>query len=187
MSFSLSSQLESILFVASKPLSLKQCVAVLHTSEELFYEALEILKQKYNTENSGIIILENNSEWQIVSNPINREITEQFIKTELSPELTRPQLETLTVISYCGPISRAELEQIRGVNCSIILRNLLIRGLIKEIDGNSNELLPYYEVTMDYIRHLGIESVQSLPDYEKLHQHEYVAHAISNISNEEVL
>jgi segregation and condensation protein B len=115
----------------------------------------------------------------MVSNPDNREAAENFLKAEVSGELTRPQLETLTVISYCGPITKPELEQIRGVNCSLILRNLLLRGLVKEMEDPAN-LLPTYEATMEYIRHLGLNNLRELPDYDKLHGHENIVNAVNS-------
>lgn len=170
------SKLESILFVASKPLSVKKIANALKVSREEAIEALTHLREEYNRPDSGIILMQNGDDWQLVSNPDNREAAENFLKAEVSGELTRPQLETLTVVSYCGPITKPELEQIRGVNCGIILRNLLLRGLIKEVE-RPGSLLAQYEVTMDYLRHLGIKSLSELPDYDKLHKHPYIEEA----------
>jgi segregation and condensation protein B len=175
---SINSQIETILFVASKPLALKKIAKVLQVGEEMAVQALKELTTKYNQVESGMIILQNNDEWQMVSNPDNRAAAENFLKAEVSGELTRPQLETLTVVSYCGPITRPELEQIRGVNCSLILRNLMMRGLVKETDDPSG-LLSKYEVTMDYVRHLGLNNLNELPDYDKLHHHEHISNALA--------
>ena len=174
---SINSQIETILFVASKPLSFKKIAKVLQVEENIALEALKDLVVKYNQADSGIMVLQNNDDYQMVSNPENKLAAENFLKAEVSGELTRPQLETLTVISYCGPITRPELDQIRGVNCSLILRNLMMRGLIKENDDNT-ALLPKYEVTMEYLRHLGLNSISELPDYEKLHQHQHITGAL---------
>lgn len=174
------SKLETILFVASKPLGFKKIAKVLGAPSEEIGAALETLRAKYSTPESGIMLVQNNDEWQMVSNPDNREAAENFLKAEVSGELTRPQLETLTVISYCGPITKPELEQIRGVNCSLILRNLLMRGLVKEMEDSAN-LLPTYEATMEYVRHLGLNNLRELPDYDKLHAHENIVNAVSGI------
>jgi segregation and condensation protein B len=179
------SQLETILFVASKPLAVKKIAKVLNVTEDETISALETLSSKYNQVESGIVVLRNNEEWQMVSNSDNKAVAENFLKAEVSGELTRPQLETLTVVSYCGPITRPELEQIRGVNCSLILRNLMMRGLVKETDDAGN-LLPKYEVTMDYLRHLGIDSLSQLPDYDKLHQHEHITVALNQSDEQRV-
>lgn len=177
---SIQSQIETILFVASKPLAVKKIAKVLQQTEEKTTETLVVLQQKYNTPDSGIIIVQNNEEWQMVSHPDNRETAENFMKAEVSGELTRPQLETLTVISYCGPITKPELEHIRGVNCSLILRNLMMRGLVKEAE-NKSSLLPTYEATMDYLRHLGLNNLNELPEYDKLHQHENIINTLKSL------
>ncbi len=174
------SKIESILFVASKPLSVKKITAVLKSSDKAVSEALQELKTKYNHDDSGIKIIQNNDEWQMVASAENKEASENFLKAEVSGELTRPQLETLTVISYCGPITKPELEQIRGVNCSLILRNLMLRGLVKE-NEDTGVFLSAYEVTMDYLRHLGLNSLTELPNYLELHKHPH----ITNIGEEQ--
>ena len=80
-------------------------------------------------------------------------------------ELTRPSLESLTIIAYRGPITKAELEMIRGVNCSMILRNLLIRGLIREEKGKTESV---FRVSLEFLRWLGVQQASDLPDYDKL-------------------
>ena len=95
-------------------------------------------------------------------------------------ELTRPQLEALTTSAYCGPITKAELEQIRGVNCSLVLRNLKIRGLV-----NSNETkdgMEGFSITLNFLKFLGVSEIKSLPNYEKLHNHSL----IQEMKNKEV-
>lgn len=179
---SLTSKIESVLFVASKPLAIKKIAKVLNAEEIKVSESLHVLREKFNPEISGVILMENNNEWQMVSNPDNREAAEGFLKAEVSGELTRPQLETLTVISYRGPITKPVLDQIRGVNCSLILRNLMLRGLIKEVADPAG-LLPVYEVTMDYLRHLGLNSISELPDYERLHRDETIDKVLSEENN----
>lgn len=174
------SKIESILFVASKPLALKKIASALKISVQEAAGALEDLHARYNQADSGITILNNGDEWQMVASAANKAVAENFLKAEVSGELTRPQLETLTVVSYCGPITKPELEQIRGVNCSLILRNLMLRGLIKE-NEDSAALLPSYQVTMDYLRHLGLNSLTELPNYAELHNHPYIA----NLENPE--
>ena len=80
---SLLSKLESILFVASKPLAVKKLIKVLGVEENEINFELENLRTKYNTQDSGIILIQNNNEWQMVSNPDNREAAENFLKAEV--------------------------------------------------------------------------------------------------------
>src|SRR3989339_445667 len=160
----INAQLETILFVAGKPLSLKKIIKVLQIEEPVAQEALANLCLKYNNQESGIVVIQNNDEWQMVASPDNHEVAENFLKAEVSGEITRP-----------------ELEQIRGVNCSLILRNLMMRGLVKEAEDPSG-LLPKYEVTTDYLRHLGVTNLNELPEYEKLHNHEHINITLSQTS-----
>ncbi|MBI5729493.1 MAG: SMC-Scp complex subunit ScpB [Candidatus Magasanikbacteria bacterium] len=174
----LATKLESLLFVASKPLTVKKLAKLLGDSEPGVLTALKDLAEKYSTD-SGVRLITTGEEWQLATHPDNQTLVENVVKAEVTDELTRPQLETLTVISYCGPITKPELEQIRGVNCSLIIRNLLIRGLVKEVETGVN-LVPTYEVTMEYLRHLGLTNISELPDYAALHQHEYITKAMEN-------
>lgn len=165
------SQIESILFVASKPLSFKEIARAVRQKEDEVKLAVEELKVKYNHDASGLRILFVEDKVQMASNPENAGAVDLFIKLEAIGELTRPQLETLTVIAYRGPVTRPELEQIRGVNCAIILRNLLLRGLIEE-NEDSKKILPTYSLSFEALRHLGLNSPAELPNYQELHAHE---------------
>lgn len=167
------SQIESILFVASKPLSVKDIAKAVQKNYGDVEETLENLKLKYNRDDSGINILQIEDKVQMSTNSLNSQVIEQFIKNEAMGELTKPQLETLTVIAYRGPITRPELEQIRGVNCSIILRNLLMRGLIEEKE-DEKKLLPVYLLSFEALAHLGVKSLNELPEYESLRHHEFI-------------
>jgi len=169
----LNSKVESILFVAGKEMSLKQIANFCHSNIESVEVVLENLKDKYNREGSGINIITDKDKVQMVTNPLNKELIQALLKQEISSELTRPQLEALTVIAYRGPITKLELEQIRGVNCSLILRHLIIKGLIdvqadKIIDNNK------YSLTIEFMKHLGINQVDELPDYDRLSKAERI-------------
>ncbi len=165
--------IESILFVASKPLSFKQIAKALEKQVPDVAEAVENLVLKYNQDDSGIHILVSEDTVQMGTNPAFESAAERFIKSEAMGELTKAQLETLTVIAYRGPVSRPELEQIRGVNCSVIIRNLRMRGLIEE-GSSEDHILPVYTLSMNALAHLGVASVSELPEYETLHTHEHL-------------
>ncbi len=165
--------LEAILLVVAQPLSVKQLSRAVKADEKEVLDALTTLTSRYPEGESGMMLMNNGSEYQLITRPEYQEVVEQFLKSEVTGELTRPQLETLTVISYCGPLTKPEIEQLRGVNCTIIIRNLLVRGLIQEATDELS-LLPKYTVTIDYLRHIGLSSVTELPEYAELHRHEYL-------------
>lgn len=169
----LTSQIESLLFVAARPLNVKRlCEATGATKDEVV-AALDAIAAKHNAEGSGIRILRNGNDVQMSTAPDNSKSVQEFLKDETTGELTKPSLETLTIIAYRGPVTKAELEQIRGVNCSLILRNLLMRGLV-EAQGEPYEPQTTFRVTMDFLRFLGVSGVEELPDYDKLRSHENI-------------
>lgn len=176
---SLLGALESILFVASKPLSTKQLTKAVGFSESEVEDALETLRMKYNTDESGIHLFREVDMVQMGTNPAHIDVIDSFIKDDVTGELTKAQLETLTVIAYRSPVTRADLEQIRGVNCSVILRNLIMRGLVLQHDS-SDEILPTYILSTDALSHLGVSETSELPDYSALHEHEHIAVALAD-------
>lgn len=172
------SQLESVLFIASKPLSRKELSRALAVEMEVLEEAITALKDQYNDPTSGIHLVDTGADVQMTTNPANAEIVEEFTKQELMGELTRAQLETLTVVAYQGPITRPEIEAIRGVNCAIILRNLAVRGLVEEETG-VDSLMVTYRISATALRQLGISTVAELPDYAVLRQHPHLTAALA--------
>ena len=165
----LKSGIESLLFIAARPLSVSELAQAMQQNKEKVKEQAEELVQEYKESSRGIRIIKNDYRFQMVTAPENSEVIRGFVRDKTSGELTRPSLETLTIIAYRGPISKMDLERIRGVNCSLILRNLLLRGLVNsEKDKNKEET--YYSVTMDFLRFLGVNDIKELPDYDKLSQ-----------------
>ena len=174
----ITSIVESVLFVASKPLVVVKIAKSLGVEKEKIEEALNSLENKY-VAISGIHLVRIGDSVQLVSNPENTEFVEKFVKTEFKEDLTKAQLETLTVVAYRGPITRAEIENIRGVNCSVILRNLMIRGLVNEFE-DSDHILPIYELSIEALRFLGLSGILELPDYESLHNNNLLVNKEEN-------
>lgn len=174
---SVKSEIESLLFVSSRPLSTKRIIEATGRSKDEVKEALEGLAAEYDGRvESGVILLRNGDEIQLATAPDHSEMVKTFLKDESFGDFTRPALETLTIIGYRGPLTKAELEQIRGVNCSLILRNLLIRGLVETEGGKSDDpgAPASYRVTFDFLRYLGIKQASELPEYENLNSDENI-------------
>lgn len=161
-------QLEALLFVAGKPLSFKKLAQLIDQADVTVVEAaVEALRRRYDERGGGLRIVVTDGEAQMVTSGETEPVVKQLVKDELTGELTKPSVETLTIIAYRGPISKLELERIRGINCSLILRNLMLRGLVEaEDDAQKHET--YYRVTPDFLRHLNFTSVNDLPRYEEL-------------------
>ncbi|MFA6417282.1 MAG: SMC-Scp complex subunit ScpB [Patescibacteria group bacterium] len=165
----LKAQLESLLFVSIKPLSLKELATALNVKAKEAETALEELAADYQRADSGLALIKNNNQYQLTTHEKHATLVKDFLKTETSGELSQPSLEALTIIAYRGPISKLELEKIRGINCSLIIRNLLMRGLIEEKFEKTKQE-NFYTVSLDFVRFLGLHDITQLPDYSKLHQ-----------------
>jgi len=171
----LTSQLESLLFIAAKPLAVKQLAEWLGVKPEAVKAAARALTENYEAEGRGWRLTVNNEKYQLVSAPANAVVVQKFVQEETGGELSRPSLEALTIIAYRGPIAKPELDKIRGVNCSLIIRNLLIRGLIEAEEARGET---YYSISLDFLRFLGLASVAALPDFERLHNLDIADEAI---------
>lgn len=170
-------QVEALLFVAGKPLSFKEIATVIGSDKKEVKHKVAELNENYTQNNSGLRCIITGDKVQLFTAPDFDELANVYLEEERQSELSKPSLETLSIIAYRGPVSKEEMEQIRGINCSLIIRNLLIRGLITEIDQSGSKL---YEVTHDFLKNLGVESVSKLPDYEKLSQHESVSELLES-------
>ncbi|MCX6744440.1 MAG: SMC-Scp complex subunit ScpB [Candidatus Parcubacteria bacterium] len=168
---SLKSKIESLLFITTRPLSVNKIAELVEGDKAEVKAELEKLFEEYNQPGKGVNLQKIDTEFQMVTNVDNSQMIAEFLKEEITGELTPASLETLTVIAYRGPITRAELELIRGVNCSIILRNLMIRGLIEEVEDKKN-MVETYQITFDFLKHLGITEPAQLPEYEHLNSSE---------------
>ncbi|MDD4607042.1 MAG: SMC-Scp complex subunit ScpB [Patescibacteria group bacterium] len=166
---SLKSQIESLLFITNRPLSLKDFKNSLKIDETKINQSLHELSQEYEENDRGLRLLNNNSQWQLVTHNNNSQLVNDFLKEEMTSELTWPSIETLSILAYRGPIDKLELDQIRGVNCSLILRNLMIKGLAEEVTENKQVK---YQISFDFLKYLGVNKVENLPDFEQLHNDE---------------
>ncbi|MFH1523268.1 MAG: SMC-Scp complex subunit ScpB [Patescibacteria group bacterium] len=181
---SIKSKIESLLFISAKPMSIKQLADLAGKSTKEVKEAGDELVEHYKEGKGGVQIIRNSTKYQMVSAPDNSNIVQKFIKDETTGELTRPSLEALTIIAYRGPISKLDLDRIRGVNCALILRNLLIRGLI-EAKQDKKKRETYYMATFDFIKFLGINKIEELPDYERLNKDDTIDRMLEGEGNSE--
>lgn len=162
---------EALLFISSHALSAKKLAEQTGCSLEDVRAALQELMEQYRGEGKGVQLNRLGDSYQFATTGETNGVVQAFLEEEEKKELTKPSLETLTIIAYRGPITKAELELIRGVNCSLILRNLLIRGLIEE-QFDKQAMITRYQVTFDFLHYLGIREPRELPEYDKLNSDE---------------
>ena len=123
--------IESLLFSSGEPVSIKKLAKILKKDENLIKKEIQSLGSEYLDNNRGLQIIKKADKVQLVSSSQNSQYVKELIKDEISDDLSTVSLETLAIIAYKGPITRTEVEEIRGVNCSFTIRKLLIRGLIE--------------------------------------------------------
>ncbi len=181
--------IESLLFLAGKPLTIRKIAELLGMDRESARSAVTAFRTTWNARGGGTVVAMTGDEVQLVTHADCAPVVSAFVKDETRGELTRPQLEALTVVAYRGPITKAELEQIRGVHCGLILRNLLIRGLVEE-RRDPARAEDVYVISMEFLRHLGVTDVHELPEYEQLHANttidQYLATAGGQTSGVEI-
>ena len=178
-SLNLSAKLEAILFWKAEPVSFKKLAQLLSTEKTATTEAVKItetdiktslteLEKSLQDRQSGLTLVQTDTDVMLGTAKELSPLIEQLTKEELSRDLGKAGLETLSIVLYQGPISRADIDYIRGVNSQFILRNLLIRGLVERIDNPKDARSFLYKTTLDLLAHLGISKVENLPEYEKI-------------------
>lgn len=160
------SQIESLLFVSNKPLTLKQLAKFTGSSEPAVREALAQLAA--DRAERGVVLLDASDGYQLATNSANSELVKNFLNADLRESLTEATVEVLAIVGYRQPISKAEIEAIRGVNSQYSLRALLMRGLIEKIPNPHDARGSLYQITTEFLQQLGLTSVAELPDFQEL-------------------
>jgi segregation and condensation protein B len=181
---SLTQVIEALLFAAQKPLTARELVSAIKgaggeddlvlnefskITEAQVAAALEQLKIEYGQQGRAFQLAEKAEGWQLVSDPAYAPWVRQLFPAVKPARLTPPSLETLAIIAYRQPITRADIEAVRGVAVDGVLQNLMERGLVKiagraEVPGRP--LL--YETTQFFLEHFGLRDLDELPNAEEL-------------------
>jgi segregation and condensation protein B len=175
----LASRIEALLFVADAPVSAQQLAQALETDENEIEAGLEQLGAHYQTR--GLRLQRQNRAVQFVTAPEAAPYVERFLNLDLSSRLSTAALETLALIAYQQPITRMQIEAIRGVNCDGVLRTLLSRGLVApqgRLDQAGRPIV--YGTTFEFLQYFGLSDLSELPALEPVQS----AHEGGGESNE---
>ena len=179
-------RMETLIFLSKEPLMIEELAKFYNLSLKETEEILLALKKK--RKKSGINIRIENGEVFLVSNPLYGEDVKKFFNPELKiKKLTKPTMETLAIIAYKGPITKGEIEQIKGVSVEKTMANLLEKNLIyisgkKKAIGTPN----LYEVTEDFYSYLNITEKSELPGYSQYEKIELLYKENEDKSSEEL-
>lgn len=160
----LEQKIEAILFFKGEPVNLKKLTDILKVPEQEIKDA--ILNLKENLQNRGIVLLEKDYEITLGTAPELSEMIENLQKEELSKDLSKATLETLSIVLYKNGATRAEIDYIRGVNSTFSLRALSVRGLVEKIQDPSDNRRFIYKPTFELLSFMGVTKVEELPEYE---------------------
>ena len=162
----IAARIEAVLFWKAEPVAIKKLASLLNLDVEVVRAGLTNLASQLK--GRGLTLVQSDDEVMLGTAKHLSPLIEQLTKDELSQDLSRAGLETLSVVLYEGPISRAEIDHIRGVNSQFIVRNLLIRGLIERVENPSDARSFLYKPTLELLSHLGLSNVSGLPEYQQV-------------------
>ncbi len=166
----LSNQIESVLFVSGKAIEESFIREKLNAAEKAFDKAVEELKAKYSGD-AGIHLLQFNKKLQFATHPSYSNEVEAVLNPIKEKELTNAMLETLAIIAYKQPVTRLEVEEIRAVDCTYSVQNLVRLGLVEVVGRKETIGKPLlFATTDDFLKRFSISDVTDLPDYETLLQ-----------------
>jgi segregation and condensation protein B len=163
---SMSAKIEAILFWKAEPVSVKKLASLLNVDQASTKVGLQELETALK--GRGLTLVQTDDQVMLGTAPQFSPLIEQLTKDELTRDLGKAGLETLSIVLYQGPISRADIDYIRGVNSQFILRSLLIRGLVERVDNPKDARSFLYKTTLQLLAHLGISRIDELPEYEKV-------------------
>ncbi len=164
----LSAQIEALLFWKAEPISAKRLVQILKKEPKEIESAL--LKLEEQLVGRGLCLVYKDDEVTLATARGCAEMIETLTKEELTKDLGKAGLETLSIVIYRGPVSRSEIDYIRGVNSNFILRNLLVRGLVERVSKPGDERSYLYKPTFDLLAYIGVKRVEDLPEYTRMRE-----------------
>ncbi len=166
MTASLESRIEAVLFYKTEPVKKNVLKELLSVSAEEIESAISTLQQ--TLESRGVRLTSTDTHVQLVTAPEVSELIDAVRKDELSSDIGKAGAEALAIILYRGPLSRVEIDRIRGVNSSFILRNLLIRGLVERRTHPTDSRSFIYAITPSLMNHLGIQNREAMPEFTEI-------------------
>jgi len=169
----LQSAIEALLFIAGAPLSVDKLKGVFEeeATPEQIEARLSALREEYDNRNAGIMLAEVAGGYQVATRPENAAWIRKFRSVKVSNKLSKPALETLAIVAYKQPITRTEVETIRGVNIGGIMRNLMERRLVKIVGKKDVPGKPMmYGTTIEFLQYFGLKDLSALPTLKEFQE-----------------
>lgn len=166
------SAIEALFFVSSNPLSLDRLKSIFEEAPPEQIEAqIQVLRHEYDERGAGIMLAEVAGGFQLATRPENVSWIRKFKSVKVSAKLSKPALETLAIVAYKQPITRMEVEAIRGVNIGGIMRNLMERRLVKIVGKKDVPGKPMmYGTTIEFLQYFGLKDLSALPTLKEFQE-----------------
>lgn len=155
--------IEAILFLKGEPVTFRYLSKLLDKRESEIQESVSVLKERLG--DGGLCVVEKDGSIMLATSPGLSDFTQKLTEEEFDSKLSKAGLETLSIILYRSPVSRADIDYIRGVNSAFIVRNLLVRGLIERVSNPRDNRSYLYKPSFQLLRYLGIKNIQELPEF----------------------
>ena len=163
------SAIESMMFVWGEPLSIKDMADIFNVDKKEIYEACKELQEEYEQEGRGIVIREVNKSFQFVTRKENLGYIERLCTPVRRRRLSQSALETLAIIAYKQPVTKGEIEAVRGIKCDRVLEGLMAKGLVTIVGRAETVGRPnIYGTTNEFLKQFEFESLKDLPKIEGL-------------------
>lgn len=169
----ISGRIEALLFVSSGLVSVYQLSKALEMTESEVETHLADLESHYKMDGHGLRLMRVKTKVQLTTAPDLSKTVETFLELEATSTLSQAALETLAIIAYKQPVTRPEVDLIRGVNSDGVMRTLLSKGLIEELGRADSPGRPiYYGTSPEFLQYFGLENLDALPfiDFDKLEE-----------------
>ena len=163
------SAMESMMFTWGEPLEAKMAADVFNITKEEAYECFKELQAEYEQECRGIVIREVNKAFQFVTREENADYVRRLCTPVKAKKLSQSALEVLAIIAYKQPVTKGEMEAIRGIKCDRVVEGLMNKNLIEEVGRSSAIGRPIlYGTTDTFLKNFGFTSLKELPDIEDI-------------------
>ncbi len=161
--------LESLLFISGEAIKLKDIAAIIEGSEEFTENLLKELMLRYEAEERGIRLICANDGYQLVTKPKNSNYVQKLLKSNIRQSLSQAALETLAIVSYRQPVTRIDIDEIRGVKSDSAVSTLVEKGLIKECGRMEVAGRPIlYKTTEEFLKNFGLSTLSEMPSLENI-------------------
>ena len=184
----LKGRIEAILFVAGEAVTVKELARALQAEEKAVKAELNAIRDEYDYDQRGFLLKRFGDKVQLATRPLYAGDVIRMLQPVQQQSLSQAAMETLAVVAYKQPVTRAEVEQIRGVKCDYSLQSLISKGLIREAGRKDTIGRPILFCTTDeFLSHFGLEGLEGLPPMPEPEEHENGAESAAEITDELIL